>query len=586
MRRFGRIVVIVLAVIGLLTLGSLGLVGWGVSRIHREVEPPLPPRMVATLDLEAAFRQAGEPSPLAVVTRQRGYVLPEVAEAIDRAATDDRVTALFATTGASKLGMAGAQEIRDAVLRFRATGKPAVLFAETLGEDNGTLDAYLASAFCQVWLQPSGDVGLTGFVAESPFLKGTLDLLGVQPQFGARYQYKSAIDVFSETGFTAAHRENLGALLDSWTGQAVAGIAAGRKLPPATVRALLDKGPLLASEALAAGLVDKLGYRADAVAALGAGPKPHLVDIAEYDDRSRGDDGPHIAVVTGEGAIHRGESDGPLGEDGGIGAATIAKAIRDAVADPAVKAIVLRVDSPGGSYVASDTLWHEVTLARAAGKPVVASMGNLAASGGYFMAMAADRVVAEPGTITGSIGVFSGKLVLRDFWPKLGISWDEAHRGDNATMWSMNQPFTPAQWDRLNTLLDHVYGDFTTKAMAGRKIPADRIDAVARGRVWSGADAKTLGLVDALGGFDVALAQVRDLLHLPAGAPLDLVTYPRPKPPLEMLAELLSSGVADGAQLRSGVKVLRVLEPLAARLEDLDPRAAGALRLPDADVPR
>ncbi len=587
MRRLGRIVVTLLSVVGLLTLAAVGLAIWGLGRLHQEVEPALPDRLVLDLDLDGAFRQAGEASPLARLSGEKSYVLPEVAAAIDRAAKDSRVKGLFATIGDTSLGMAGVQEIRDAVARFRASGKPAVLFAEALGEGgSGTRDVYLASAFGQVWLQPSGDVGLTGFLAESPFIKGLLDTLGIQPEFGARYQYKSAIDVFTETGFTAAHRENLGALMDSWSAQAVDGIAKGRKLAPDTVRALIDKGPLLASEALAAGLVDKLGYRADALAAAGGGAKPKEVDIAEYAARTASHRGTGIALITGSGPIHRGESVGPLGDEDGIGSATIARAIRDAVADPQIKGIVLRIDSPGGSYVASDTIWHEVEAARAAGKPVVASMGDVAASGGYFMAMAANRVVAEPGTITGSIGVFTGKLVLQDFWPKLGISWDQMHRGDNATIWSMNQPFTPAEWDRVNALLDHIYQDFTAKAMAGRNIPADRIDGLARGRVWSGADAKARGLVDALGGMAVALAEMRQLVHLPADAPLDLVTYPRPKTPLQLLAEVMGAAETGRDDLHAGVKVLQVLAPFATRLETLDPAAAGELRLPDGMVPR
>ncbi|MDA8231496.1 MAG: signal peptide peptidase SppA [Magnetospirillum sp.] len=587
MRRLGRVVVVILAVVGLFTVASVSLALWAASRLPWTAEKALPQRMMLTVDLDGDFREAPDGSPFAHLTGEKAYVLRDVVQGIDRAAKDDRVAGLFATIGTAKFGLAGAQEIRDAVTRFRASGKPAVLFAESLGDfGNGTLEYYAASAFGQVWLQPSGDVGITGFLAQSPFLKGTLDMLGIEPQFAARYQYKSAIDVFTEKGFTDAHRQNLGALLDSWWGQTVTGIAAGRKLSPDTVQALINKGPLLASEALSAGLVDKLGYRDEAkAAAWGGKPAGKDVDIGDYARRTTEHRGTTIAVVTGTGAIHSGASDNPFDGEQGFGAKTIAKAIRDAVADPQVKAILFRVDSPGGSYVASDTVWHEVVKARAAGKPVVVSMGDVAASGGYFVGMAADRVVAEPGTITGSIGVFAGKIVLADLWGKLGVNWGEMNRGDDAGMWSMNQPFTPQAWERVNAMLDHIYADFTTKAEQGRHIPADRMDALARGRVWSGADAKAVGLVDELGGFDVALGEVRKLVKLAPDAPLRLKTFPRPKGPLEMLAALFDGAGHDMAGMRSLTRAAQALGPLAVRLQDVDPRVAAELRLPAGMVP-
>jgi len=586
MRRLGRVLVVLLAVIGLLTVLALGLGLWAAAHIEARIEPPLPDRLVLRLDLEGQFHQAADSSPLARLSGEKTYVLRDVVAAIDHAAADDRVAALFATIGSAHTGLAGAQELRDAVARFRASGKPAVLFAETIGDfGNGTLEYYLASAFGQVWLQSSGDVGLTGFAAEAPFLKGALDLLGVQPQFGGRHEYKSAIETFTETSYSPAHKENLGALLDSWTAQTVDGIAQARRLPADKVRGLLGKGPLLAGEALSAGLVDKLGYREAALAAAGGGPgKLPELDVADYGHRTTRHQGAKIAVISGVGNIHRGASDQPFGDDQGIGAATMAKALRQAAADPKVRAIVLRIDSPGGSYVAADTVWHEVGNARAAGKPVVASMGNVAASGGYFIAMAADRIVAEPGTLTGSIGVFAGKMVLKDFWSKLGIGWDEMHRGDNATMWSFNQPFSPEAWARVNAMLDAIYVDFTSKAALGRKLPPEAMDAVARGRVWSGADAKARGLVDTLGGFDAALAEARVLAGLAAGEPVDLVDFPKPKAPWEMLAELASSG--DVTVLRDFARLARIAQPLVARFEALDPRAAGELTLPPGSLPR
>lgn len=581
MRRFVRLVVGLFAVVGLLSITGVGLAVWAALSIRDRVEPPLPKRMVLALDLEAQFKDAPSGNPLAALSGQEEYSTRQVVEAIDRAADDPQVTGLFATIGDSSMGIGRAQEIRDAVTRFRGSGKPAILFAETMGEGgNGTLEYYLASAFGQVWMQPSGNVGLTGFMAESPFVKGTLDLLGVQPQFAGRKEYKTAIEVFTEKQFSPANAETLNALLDAWTGQVEQGIASGRKLPLEKVRALFGKGPFLAEEALSAGLVDKLGYRDQAWSiAAGEGARPEEVDVADYAYHAPSSHGTKIALITGEGAIQRGQSGTPFGGDEGFGSDTVAGALRDAIDDPAVKAILFRVDSPGGSYVASDTVWHEVRRARAAGKPVVVSMGNVAASGGYFVSMGADRVVAQPGTITGSIGVFTGKMVLQDFWPKLGVTWDEVHRGDNAGMWSANKPFSPESWDRVNALLDGIYKDFTTKAAEGRQMPIDKLEPLARGRVWSGAEAKALGLVDALGGYDVAKAQLRALLKLAPDAALDLETFPAPQSPLKALAKVASGGMAEQSQTRTLLRAAQVLAPVLDTLDGMSP-AAGALRLP------
>ena len=587
MRRIGRIVVMLLAGTGLLTLALLGGGIWVAGHMSPRTEHDLPKRAVLTLDLEARFQAEAEGNPLAALSGEKSYALRQVLEALDHAASDPRVVGLFATMGHASLGLADVQELRDAVTRFRQSGKPALLFAETMGEGgSGTQDYYLASAFGQIWLQPSGDIGLTGMMAESPFIKGTLDLLGIKPQFSGRYEYKSAIDMFTETGFTAAHRENLGRLMDSFADQLVDGMAAGRKMPPDAVRALMGKGPFLPAEAKAAGLVDQIGYRDAAWTAIAGDDKDkdqraEEMDVADYAAHLAEPKGVKVALVTGSGAIHRGESHHGFDAEPDFGAQTIAEAIRDAVEDDGVKAILFRVDSPGGSYTASDTVWNEVKRARAAGKPVVVSMGNVAASGGYFVAMAADRIIAQPGTITGSIGVFTGKVVLEDFWKKLGISWDEMHRGDNATMWSANHPFSPQAQARMDALLDHIYADFTGKAAEGRSLSLEKLDKLARGRIWTGADAKLSGLVDGLGGWPEAKAAVREVAGLKPDEALQLVDYPRPRKAWELVAEALAGGsVAERRQLAVLAKAASVLEPLTALMA----RPTGVLRMPPLET--
>ncbi|EME68363.1 periplasmic serine protease, partial [Paramagnetospirillum caucaseum] len=332
--------------------------------------------------------------------------------------------------------------------------------------------------------------------------------------------------------------------------------------------------PFLASEALAAGLVDRLGYHDQAwEAAAGSGDAAaEELDLGEYAGLLDHPRGAKVALISGLGAIHRGESHRGLDGDGDFGARTVAEAFREAVEDDKVKAILFRVDSPGGSYTASDTVHHEVARARAAGKPVVVSMGDFAASGGYFVAMGADRIIAAPGTITGSIGVFTGKVVLDEFWKKLGISWDEMHRGDNAGIWSANQPFSPQAKARIDALLDHIYADFTGKASEGRGIDAARMDSLARGRIWTGADAKESGLVDGLGGWAEALVQLRQVAGLKAGEPLTLVEFPRPRKPWEVLADSLGGGA---------VAERRILARLQPLLDTLAPPPGVQLRAPD-----
>lgn len=566
MRLFGRIILVILAVIGTLTLAFAGL---GTFAVLKQRPEPLPRQMALVLDLNAGVAESAPDSPFAQLEMGHAYVLKDMVETLDRAARDPRVTALVARLDGGAIGMARAQEIRDAVLAFRKSNKRTILFSSGLGEaGNGTIPYYIASAFQEIWLQPSGDIGLTGFAAESPFFKGLLDLLGVKAEFGARYEYKSAIEVFTQTKFTKESRESMQLLLDSWTRQATAGIAEGRGLSTAQVTALIDRAPLLAEEAKTGGLVDRLAYWDEVEKSLTDGGSK-LIGLHRYEDRLP--DEPNavkVALIYGVGAVQRGDGENsPLAEGNVMSSERITKAFRAAAKDPEVKAILFRINSPGGSYSASDSIWREVGNARAAGKPVIVSMGDVAASGGYFAAMAADRIVAEPGTITGSIGVFMGKMVLADFWKKLGVSWDEVHNGQNAGLWSSNSSFSPAGWDRANAILDSIYTDFTQKAQQGRKLKSEDMDKIARGRIWPGDEARRIGLVDQNGGYATAIGQIRELARLPSQMPVNLVQFPPARQPLDYLLDMAHGRVPDGlvgtfATEARLARMIGVLEPL------------------------
>lgn len=579
-----RLILIVVVFLALLAVFSAGMVIWIMSSRHT-----VQARTWIELDLGRPPVEYLPEDPLATLLHRRRARLLKVVEAIDRASQDGRVEGLVARIGGGRMGLATAEELRQAVARFRKSGKKTVAWGDTFGEWNSAnASYYVASAFEKIYLQPSGDVGLTGLAYMTPFVKGTLDKLGVTPEMGQRYEYKNAVNSLTQTAFTGPHREALEALMQSQFDQMVKDIAQSRHLEPAALRTSIDRGPMLGREAVDAGLVDGLKYRDQVYDEIDGGDRSavHFRSPTTYLRGAGGlyNRGTKVALIYGVGEIHRGENsvDALTGEVS-MGSETVARAFRDAIDDAAVKAILFRVNSPGGSYVASDTVWREVQRARAKGKPVVVSMGDLAASGGYFVAVGADRIVAQPGTITGSIGVFGGKLVTQGLWNKLGVTFDEVHTSDDALMWSSQRPYTPEQWQRVQDSLDRIYADFTTKVAQGRKLRLDRVKEIARGRVWSGDDALRLKLVDALGGYDTALAQIRELLKLSPEAPLRVRLLPRPESPLQALLDRISgdsdSAAADG--LRQVLEAVRPLARLARRVGLLQDPERGTLRAPD-----
>ena len=504
------------------------------------------------LDLTEAPQEVVPADPLALLRGRRRPSLRSVVEALRDAAADPHVVGLVAKLGGS-MPLARAQELRDAVIEFAAV-KPAVAYAETFGEgDPGTVAYYLATGFGQIWLQPSGDLGLTGIAAETTFVRGVLDKLGLEPQFGQRHEYKNAVDRIARYDYTDAFREASTRLVASAYEQVVAGIAAARKLAEPRVRELVDAAPLSADRAREAGLIDRVGYRDEVYAALDRGDAD-LLYLSRYArtaaprkiaGRLRKRDA--VAVVTVAGAIQQGRSRRSLlSPDAGAGSDTVAAALRSAGRADDVKAVLLRVDSPGGSYVASDVIWREVGQLRAHGTPVVASMGDVAGSGGYFVAMGADAIVAQPGTLTGSIGVFSGKVVATGLLERLGVGTGAIAEGRNARMFSPRVGFDEDQWHRLEEWLDRVYADFVSKVAQARGMTYERVHELARGRVWTGADAHERGLVDELGGLGRAAELVRHRAGLPTDAPLR--RWPHTSP-LERLSPPRSSEDRSAAQV-------------------------------------
>ncbi|MCW2944411.1 MAG: signal peptide peptidase SppA, type [Actinoallomurus sp.] len=539
--------------------------------------------LVLELDLTEGIVEGQPAGPVSALLTMRRTHLEDVLDGLRRARTDPRVRALIVKIGGHRIGLAMAQELREAVRAFRDSGKLTVAWAESFGEvSRGTVPYYLASAFQRICMQPSGDLALTGVALEEPFFNEALGKIGVTPRFAKRHEYKTAANTFMERTYTPEHEEMSGRLVASAGEQVVAGIAAGRGLPEERVRQLIDQAPLLGSEALDAGLVDRLAYRDEVYAELRAafGEDVRLRYVSRY-NRTQGlakriprPQHDAVALIQGQGPIRLGRSGrGALpGRGSSIGSETISAAFRAAVKDARVKAIVFRVDSPGGSYVASDTIWREVVLAREAGKPVIVSMGNVAASGGYFVAAPADAIVAQPGTLTGSIGVLVGKPVVGELLDRLGIGLGSVEQGAHARMYAPTRDFTAEEWTRVNIFLDRVYDDFVGKVAEGRGLSRERVDELARGRVWTGADAHERGLVDELGGLGLAMDLARKRSGLPAGAPVR--AYPHVSP-LDRLRPAESSEDRTAARAR-----LDAWGPMSGLAVRLGLPAGGPLMLP------
>jgi protease IV len=523
-----------------------------VRRVDTARHHGVPNGCVLELDLLSVPQESGGFDPFAMIASGgRPLVLRQAVAAIHRAAEDDRVAGMIARVQIPAAAAGPVQELREAISAFSDV-KPSLAWAETYP---GTLSYYLASAFREVWMQPSGTVGLVGFATNALFLRDALDKAGIEAQFVARGEYKSAANLFTQDSYTDAHREADSRLIESLHAQVWQAVAESRQIEPAAVDALADKAPLLRDDAVTGGLIDRIGFRDEAYARIGElvgapGISPETGDADSDDAPPRlylsryarataprppqlpslpgRKTKPTVAVVTLHGPIVSGRGGPqllPLGNSS-AGGDTIAAALREAAANDSVSAIVLRVDSPGGSVTGSETIWREVNRIRDGGKPVVASMGAVAASGGYYVSMAANAIVANPGTITGSIGVVTGKLIARELKGRLGVGSDSVRTNPNADAWSINAPFTAEQHAHVEAEADLFYTDFVERVAKGRTLTVEAVDAVARGRVWTGADAKEHGLVDELGGLRTAIVRAKVLAGLAPDADVRLVSYP------------------------------------------------------------
>jgi protease-4 len=489
-----------------------------------------------------------EVAPDDVVGYLRGVRTPTVrsyVESLRKAKVDSRIRAvLIKPTGFESPFWGKVQEVRDAMLDFKKSGKPIYAYLEY----GGDREYYLATAADKIYMMPSTSLDLTGVATYELFLRGTLDKIGAYPDLHRIGDYKTAVNTFTETGYTAAHREMDTSLNRDLFEQIVGGIAAGRSKEDGEIRRLIDQGPFLPEEALRAGLVDDVQYE-DQVSELLKGAdegEPRIVDVEQYAGISSAslglNRGPRLAVIYATGTITSGKSGFDPINGAVVGSETLIEYIRSARRDASVRGIVLRIDSPGGSATASDAIWRELMIAKneRADRPIIASMSDLAASGGYYIAMPAQVIVAQPSTLTGSIGIFGGKIVTGGVYEKLGARIESTSIGRNAEIGSPARAYNPEEVRKLNEQLQAFYDQFVEKAATSRGSTPERIDALAQGRVWTGRQAKEQGLVDALGGLDEAIVLAKQRANIPVDSDVEVVVYPPRKSFYEILSDQLN----------------------------------------------
>jgi len=567
-RRWGLILFLLL--LGVLLVGAV-LVMAGFASLMKGGIVSVKPDSTLVVKLDAQLQETPA-NPIATeLFGAKVLQVLEVHRALERAAVDDRIKSLLVDASGFQGSFGKLQQLRADLLKFKKSGKPVYAYFEASG--NGGY--YLSSVADKVYAPPTGDLLLTGLYAEVPFYRGGLDKILVEPQFMHIGDYKSYSDTFMRKDMSDAQREAMDAILDSLYGQLVAGVAEGRKLRADEVRSAVDRGMMFGPELKERKLVDDLWYFdqvEDALAKINGNSKGlNTIELADYvkDHRAEtaGGASKALGVVVASGAIISGEADG---SSGNVGSDSVVKWLRKAGRDDSVKAVVLRVDSPGGSGLASDVMWRQVSLLRKS-KPVIVSMSDVAASGGYYISMGSDGIVAEPGTITGSIGVITGKFVMKGLWDWTGINYVTMKRGANADLLSSYNRWTPEQEALVFGQMEAFYKDFVAKAAQGRGKSYDEIHKVAQGRVWSGEDALKIGLVDRLGGLDEAILFAKEKAKLGKDEKVRLVIWPRPLTVMEALfktdKEDVQAALAEAQlpdEFRRIAKLARILAPLGA----------------------
>src|SRR5882672_10583650 len=550
MSRTRKTVLIITSVVVVLFL--VVLIGLAVLvSAFRRGEPRIENNSVLALRVAGSLPDYVPDDPLRRFLGNTDQSLSNLTLQFRKAKVDNRIKVILLDINMSSAGMGKAEEIRDAIADFRSAGKPVYAYLE-YGTDK---EYYIASACDKIYVAPPGELFINGFAANVMFFRGSLDKLGIYPDMVQIGKYKTAVETFTRKDMSEANREFMNSLLDDLFNRYVEAVAKARGKSPEDVRAIIDDAPYSSAKAKEMGLIDGVAYRDELEKELKTklgykeSDELRVVNGSSYsqvEPESLGlDKGEKIAVIYATGDIGSGKSEnGPRGGQS-IGSDTLSKAVKDAGDDKSIKAIVIRVDSPGGSGLASDIIWHAVEAAKAK-KPVVVSMSDVAASGGYYISTGANKIIAEPSTITGSIGVFAGKPVLKGFYDWLGISNEYILRGKQAGMFRETEKFTPEERTKFEDLIKRTYyEDFVPKVAKGRNKTPEYVDSIAQGRVWTGAQGRERGLVDEFGGLDRAVEVAKELAKIPKDKGVHRVILPYPR---TFIQELLSQG--DETQIR------------------------------------
>jgi protease-4 len=581
--------------IGLLFLFFIAVGIWGASKGQKSAPTTLPSSMVLTLKLDGEIPEAsGTTQVLSLLQMDKApLTLDDIVNSIDRAAKDDRVKVLAVKASGGGYNLTQLQSIRDAVLRFKAAGKKSVIFSESYGEGGYGLGIYyLATAFDEIWMQPVGNVAIGGINMQVPFFKDIMADYGAKAQFFQRKEYKNAMEHLTSNQMSPASKEEMQSIVNDLAGQLVDPIKASRKQVSQTFDALLDKGYLTDSAALKAGVIDKLNYEDvmfDAIQKKFVGAQNITLEryAANYKRKSlessmmSNNKGTTIAVIPIEGMIISGSAkSSPFGmSDKMAGADDIVAAIEDAATDNSVRAIVLRINSPGGSPTASETIHRAVVWAKTTKKkPIIVSMGGLAASGGYWVAAPADRIYAMDSTLTGSIGVVGGKLNLQGVWDKFHVRWETVKYGENSGMLSFNTPFSVSEQAQFEESLDNIYDYFIKRVADGRHMTPEQVEKIAKGRAYTGRQAIKLGLVDEIGGMDKVLDDLAKANKEKSRDDLNIVYLPTTDDPVELFMMMLSQKIGVSPVVE---KVSSALAPFMA-MDKLN--AGGAVYAPSLAV--
>jgi protease-4 len=562
-----KTVLIIFGVLGALILVAIiGILA--VWAALRKGEPAIRDNSVLTLRVAGSLPDYSPDDPFKKYFGGPDQSLTGLVMQFKKAKIDKRIKAILLDVQMSGVGWGKAEEIRDAITDFRSSGKPVYAYIE-FGLNK---EYYIATACDKIFVPPPGELFINGLAADVMFFRGSLDKLGIYPDIYQIGKYKSAGDMFTQKQMTDAHREYINSMLDDLFNRYVNTIAQARKKTPEEVRGLIDNAPYNAVTAKEAGLIDEAMYKDEVEKQLKTQlgyketdtfPAVRSGDYRDVSPESLGlNKGERLAVIYATGTIDSGSSQNSPSGDQSIGSDTVAKALNDAAADKSIKAIVLRVDSPGGSGLASDVIWRAVEQANAK-KPVVVSMSDVAASGGYYISASATKIVAQPSTITGSIGVVAGKPVMRGLYDWLGFSNEYVLRGKTAGMFRATEKFSDEERAKFEDWIKRTYyRDFVPKVAKGRSKDPEYVDSVGQGRVWTGAQARDRGLIDEFGGLDKAIDVAKQLAKIPADKGVERVILPYPT---TFLQQLLNTSDNSNTQVEQQRAVFAALPEDARR---------------------